>query len=126
MQTLIDLFQTFAARGAKNALVYRTGVRRLSCSYAQLAELALQMNRWLALQGVGPGDKVLLWAPNSPWWAVAFWGIVCRGGIVVPVDFMSSRERAATIVDLTGARLIIQSRDKLERLSGHPAVLVEG
>jgi long-chain acyl-CoA synthetase len=125
MQTLIDLFATFAGQGAKPALIYRTGVRRLSCSYQRLHMQALQMNHWLALQGVGAGDKVLLWAPNSPAWAVAFWGIVCRGAIVVPVDFMSNQERAATIADLTGARLVIQSRFKLEPLSGRSSVFIE-
>lgn len=125
MQTLIDLFSTFAERGEKPALIYHTGVRRLSWTYQRLVEQALLMNRWLALQGIGAGDRVLLWAPNSPAWAVAFWGIVCRGAIVVPVDFMSNQERAATIADLTGTRLVIQSRDKLERLSGPPSVLIE-
>lgn len=125
MQTLIDLFLNFAGQGAKPALIYHTGVRRFSCSYQRLAGLALQMNRWLAQEGIGAGDKVLLWAPNSPAWALAFWGIVCRGAIVVPVDFMSNQERAATIADLTGARLVIQSRDKLERLNGSPSVLIE-
>ena len=125
MQTLIDLFATFVGQGDKPALIYRTGIRRLSCSYQRLDRRARQMNRWLAQQGIGAGDKVLLWAPNSPSWAVAFWGIICRGAIVVPVDFMSNQERAATIADLTGARLVIQSRFKLEGLSGPPSVLIE-
>ena len=125
MQTLIDLFVTFAGQCDKPALIYHTGIRRLSCSYQSLDLLARQMNRWLALQGIGAGDKVLLWAPNSPVWAVAFWGIVCRGAIVVPVDFMSNQERAATIADLTGACLVIQSRFKLEGLSGRPSVFIE-
>lgn len=125
MQTLIDLFVTFAGQGDKPALIYRTGIRRLPCSYLRLDRRARQMNRWLAQQGVNAGDKVLLWAPNSPAWAVAFWGIVCRGAIVVPVDFMSNQERAATIADLTGASLVIQSRFKLEGLSHRPAVFIE-
>lgn len=125
MQTLLDLFLTFADHADKTALIYRSGVRRTTCSYAKLTELTLKMNRSLAEQGIGPGDKVILWAPNSPWWAIAFWGIILRGAIVVPVDFMSSAERAATIADLTTARLVIQSRDKLERLSSYPALLIE-
>ncbi|MDZ4183694.1 MAG: AMP-binding protein [Desulfuromonadales bacterium] len=125
MQTLIDLFATFAGLGDKPALIYHTGIRRLHCSYQHLDQRARQMNRWLAQQGIVAGDKVLLWAPNSPSWAMAFWGIICRGAIVVPVDFMSNQERAATIADLTSARLVIQSRFKLEGLSGPPSVLIE-
>ena len=125
MKNLSDLFQTFKNRGDETSLIYRTGVRRLVFSYEQLTDLSLKMNRWLARQGIGHGDRVLLWGPNSPWWAVAFWGIIIRGGIVVPVDFMSGRERAETIANLTGARLVIQSRYKLERMTEHPAVLME-
>ena len=125
MKNLSDLFQTFKKRGTETSLVYRTGVRRLVFSYEQLTDLSLKMNRWLAQQGIGHGDRVLLWGPNSPWWAVTFWGIIIRGGIVVPVDFMSGRERAETIATLTGARLVIQSRYKLDRMTEHPAILME-
>ncbi len=125
MQTLLDLFHTFSPRGEKSALVYRTGVRRLSLSYRELADFSLRMNGWLAAQGVGAGDRVVIWGPNSPWWVVAFWGVTARGGVVVPVDFMSGRERAETIARLTDARLVIQSRFKAERLTGWPTVMLE-
>jgi len=125
METLADIFATFAQRGNTTAFVYRTGVRRHTFTYREVHELSLCMNRWLADQGVGEGDRVLLWAPNSPWWAVAFWGIVTRGAVAVPVDFMSGTERAETIAGLTEAKLVIQSRDKLDRITGRPAVLLE-
>ncbi|HYS42387.1 MAG TPA: AMP-binding protein, partial [Geobacteraceae bacterium] len=79
----------------------------------------------LADNGVGPGDRVLLWAPNTSWWGVAFWGIMARGAIAVPVDFMSDRERAETICGLTEAKLVVQSRFKLERVTGRPFLLTE-
>lgn len=125
MKTLADLFSTFSSRSLDTAFVFRTGVRRYSYTYAFLHDHALRMNAWLADQGVCPGERVVLWGPNSPWWAVAFWGIIARGAIVVPVDFMSGAERADTIAGLTDARLVIQSRDKLERITGRPAVLLE-
>lgn len=125
METLLDLFATFAGHGEKTALVYRSGVRRRTCSYRELHDLALRMNGWLARQGVGEGDRVVIWAPNSPWWVAAFWGVMARGGVAVPVDFMSGRDRAETIAALAEARLVIQSRDKPERLVGYPSILVE-
>jgi long-chain acyl-CoA synthetase len=125
MQNLLDLFATFAERGARIALVYRTGVRRRQYSYGELADLALRMNGWLAAHGVGKGDRVLLWGPNGPWWMVAFWGIMARGAIAVPVDFMSGVDRAETIASLTSAGLVIQSRYKLELVTGYPAVFLE-
>lgn len=125
METLADIFSLFHQRGGTTAFVYRTGVRCLSFSYLEFHDLSLKMNRWLLSQGIGEGDRVVLWAPNSPWWAVAFWGLMARGAVAVPVDFMSGTDRAETIAELTGAKLVIQSRDKLDRLTGRPSVLVE-
>ena len=125
MRTLLELFQTFRHRGAKPAIIFRTGVRRLVFSYELLAILALKMNALLAEHGVREGDRVLIWAPNSPWWAIAFWGCVARKAIVVPVDFLSDPERAETIAGLTNVRLVISSRYKEQRVSGRPNVLAE-
>ncbi len=83
MQTLIDLFNTFEALGDKTAFVNRTGVRRLVVSYREFHNLALKMANLLAQKGVVPGDRVLIWGPNSSWWAIAYWGIIIRGAIAV-------------------------------------------
>ena len=125
MLTLLDILHGFPGRGSKTAMVFRTGVRRFVYSYEQLHDYALKMNCWLAGRGVGQGDTVLIWGPNGPWWAVAFWGCVARGAVVVPVDFMSGLERAGTIAGLTDVRLAIQSRYKAERLVDRPEVLME-
>ena len=125
MQTVIDLFNTFPALGDKTAFVNRTGVRRLVVSYRQFHDLALKMGGLLAQQGVEPGDRVLIWGPNSTWWAVAYWGIMVRGAIAVPVDFMSDLERADSIRGLTGAKLSLQSRYKAERMTEGSSLLLE-
>jgi len=116
MQTLVDLFHTFRALGDKPALVNRTGVRRFAVSYRELSELSLKMAGLLAQKGVAPGDRVLLWGPNSSWWAVSYWGIIMRGAVAVPVDFMSDRGRADSILKLTQAKVVLQSRFKPERI----------
>lgn len=125
MQTLTDLFNEFPVHGDSPAIIYRTGVRRLVFSYRKLHDLALRMNSLLARRGIGKGDRVVLWAPNSPWWAVAFWGCVARGAVAVPVDFMSGADRAATIAELSGARLAVQSRLKPENLTAIPSLMAE-
>lgn len=125
MQTLIDLFSTFEARGDKTAFVNRTGVRRRLVSYREFHNLALKMAKLLAQNGVAAGDRVLVWGPNSSWWAVAYWGIIIRGAIAVPVDFMSDLERADTIRNLTKAKCVLQSRFKVERMTATHSMLLE-
>lgn len=125
MQTLVDLFETFEPRGDKTAFVNRTGIRRFAYSYAELAALALKMAQLLAQRGVVPGDRVLIWGPNSSWWGIAYWGIILRGGIAVPVDFMSDRARAEMILQLTESKVLIQSRFKPERIVSESTLLLE-
>jgi long-chain acyl-CoA synthetase len=125
MLTLCDLLRAFPTWGERPALCYRTGVRRFVFSYASLYDLSLRMNSFLAGRGIDKGDRILLWAPNSPWWAAAFWGCVARGAVVVPVDFMSGVERASTILRISEARLVIQSRLKPDILAGVPSCFAE-
>src|SRR6185369_2230678 len=125
MQTLIDLFSTFEALGDKTAFVNRTGVRRLAVSYREFHDLALKMANLLVQNGVAPGDRVLIWGPNSSWWGVAYWGIIIRGAIAVPVDFMSDRARADSIRNLTKAKVVLQSRFKPERITAGTLILLE-
>lgn len=125
MQTLIDLFNTFEALGDKTVFVNRTGVRRLVVSYREFHGLALKMANLLAQRGVVAGDRVLIWGPNSSWWAVAYWGIIIRGAIAVPVDFMSDPARADSIRNLTRAKTVLQSRFKSERMNVADSILLE-
>ncbi|GFO60076.1 AMP-binding protein [Geomonas silvestris] len=125
MQTLMDLFRTFPGLGDKTAFINRTGIRRFVTSYRDCYELALKMATLLEQQGVQPGDRVVLWGPNSSWWGVAYWGILVRGAIAVPVDFMSDLVRADSIRRLTEAKLVLQSRFKVERISTGNTLLLE-
>lgn len=125
MKTLIDLFTKFEALGDKTAFVNRTGVRRLVVSYREFHNLALKMANLLAQGGVAAGDRVLLWGPNSSWWAVTYWGIIIRGAVAVPVDFMSDLARAESIRSLTKAKVILQSRFKPERITAATSMLLE-
>jgi long-chain acyl-CoA synthetase len=125
MQTLVDLFETFKGLGDKTAVVNRTGVRRFAVSYGELHDLSLKMANLLAQRGVAPGDRVILWGPNSSWWGIAYWGIIMRGAVAVPVDFMSDRTRAESIRSLTESKVVIQSRFKPERLTAGDSILLE-
>lgn len=125
MNGLFDLFESFKVYGDRPAITYRSGVRRTSYSYAELYNISSRMAALLAEADVNPGDRVILWGPNHPAWVFAFWGIVARGAVAVPVDFMSGAERAEGIAKLSGATFAIQSRLKPEPLGGIKSVVME-
>jgi len=122
---LLEVLEGFKKRGERTAIVYRSGVRRFSCSYAELYLLSCKMASFLEQRGVGRGDRVILWGPNSTAWVVAFWGIVARGAVAVPVDFMSGLERSKGIASHSGASFALQSRARIDRLDSIPSVMLE-
>src|SRR5271165_7346134 len=65
-------------------------------TYTQLWNRAARVAGGLREAGVQPGDRVALRLPNGTDWAVAFWGTVLAGAVVVPVNLRSSRKRWPT------------------------------
>ncbi|MGH2345214.1 MAG: AMP-binding protein, partial [Chloroflexota bacterium] len=64
----------------------------------------------LQAHGVGKGGRVVIWAPNSPWWVAAFLGCLRLGIILVPLDLRSTPEFIERVVHQTEPRLAIVSR----------------
>lgn len=125
MDGLYDILSSFRNRQGQCAIIYRSGVRRHKYSYGDIYNLAMKFSTMLAESGVKPGDRVLLWGPNHPCWAVAYWGIIARGAVVVPVDFMSGAERAEGIAALSGSSYAVQSRFKPAKLKVAQTVVME-
>lgn len=88
------------------ALTMRMGYRVVSLNYKQVYDLSCKIALFLQQQGIGKGDKVIIFAPNSPYWVCAFWGVLLNGSIAVPVNVQSTPQMIDKIVDQTGAKLI--------------------
>ena len=125
METLVDLFKSFEKRGNEEVFIYRTGVRRFTFSYLDLHNLSLKMASYLKIWGIKKGDKVAIWAPNSPSWAFSYFGILLSGAIIIPIDFASGKNRAENILKLSSAKFIIQSIYKFEKVTGVKTVMIE-
>src|SRR5205814_3436944 len=55
-------------------------------TFAQLAEGATRTARALIASGVGAGDRVAIWAPNTTEWVHAALGIYAAGAVIVPLN----------------------------------------
>ena len=110
MQSLVDFFLQYAARGNEVAVRYRRGYRMETWTYAQIAQRANGVARELEFRGIGKGDAVLLWGENSPEWIVAFFGCLLRGAVAVPIDHGSTAEFAARVAREVNAKLLFRGR----------------
>ena len=53
-------------------------------NYQLLNEGSARVAGLLEAKGVGPGDRVGIMLPNVPHFAVAYYGVLRAGGVVVP------------------------------------------
>jgi HIP---CoA ligase len=57
--------------------------------------------------GVVKGDRVAIWAPNSPEWVIAGLGALSIGAVLVPLNTRFKGSEAAYILNTSRARLLI-------------------
>jgi acyl-CoA synthetase (AMP-forming)/AMP-acid ligase II len=79
----------------------------LRLSYVELAQRVRCAAGAFAEFGVGKGDRVAIWAPNSAAWLIAAFGVVTAGAVVVPVNTRFKAEEAADIITRSGAKAVL-------------------
>jgi fatty-acyl-CoA synthase len=87
----------------KTAVIYRE--RRLS--YSELATEATRMAHALQASGIEPGDRVAYLMPNVPEMLVAQFAVPLAGGVLVSVNTRLSDEEIATILNHSGAKVLV-------------------
>jgi long-chain acyl-CoA synthetase len=123
-KNLLSLFAEFARFGGDVAVVQTHGYRREKLTYAELYASARSWYRALALQGVDPGDRVLLWGPNSAEWVACFWGVLLRGAVVVPMDAAAAPEFVQRVIKDAGVKLVLRDRQQLELPGAPPSMII--
>jgi long-chain acyl-CoA synthetase len=110
MKTLGDFLQDVSARYApRSALQHKVGEHTEIWTYADLLERSNRVSAWLLERGIRKGDRVVLWAPNGPWWVASFFGALRLGAIVVPLDVQSSPDYVERVLAQTEPGLALLS-----------------
>jgi len=110
METIGQLLEGAAhEHGPRVALKMRSGLRLEKYTYHQLWQQAQRTAGLLQNRGMEQGERVLLWAPNSPTWASAYLGILLGGGVAVPLDVRSTPDFVARVAEQTEPELALLS-----------------
>ncbi|MBC6464103.1 AMP-binding protein [Actinomadura alba] len=91
-----------AGHGAVEAVV--AGPVRLTI--AELARRAGEAARGLIALGVSPGDRVGIWAPNTPEWVISAYGVWDAGAVVAPLSTRFKGIEAGRMLHRVGARVL--------------------
>jgi long-chain acyl-CoA synthetase len=81
------------------------GRRRVT--FAEMTAAADRVAGHLAARGLGPGDRLLLLAANSPDWVISLWAALRLGAVVAPGNRWWSAEEIAHAIELTAPAVII-------------------
>jgi len=102
-----------AARQWPDADALADGSFRLT--YRQYLERSVQLARGLIARGVGPGDRVVVWAPNSAEVALTAMAVAFAGGVLVPLNTRFTAYEAAALIRRSQAVAMLAFTDFLGR-----------
>ena len=105
-QTIGDHFESVVARhGAREALVEVASGRRWT--YAELDADVNALARGLMAAGVGKGDRVGIWGPNSAEWTLVQFASAKVGAILVNVNPAYRTHEFSYVANQSGMRLLV-------------------
>jgi acyl-CoA synthetase (AMP-forming)/AMP-acid ligase II len=76
-------------------------------TYAELLDRAQTFSRAALASGIGHGDRVALWVPNTLDWVVAMLGLTGIGAIIVPINTRFKGDEARYLIDKTQASTLL-------------------
>src|SRR6201993_1496432 len=93
---------------SKDRYPNRTALRcdDLQVSYAEFDAAAARVATLLERAGIEPGDRVGLMLPNTPAFAVAFYGIMYRGAVAVPMNPLLKAREVSFYLSNSGAKAL--------------------
>ena len=103
MNLASNLTATAARDGKRTALAL--GDRELS--YRELDAASAQVASMLRARGLVPGDRVGVMLPNVPEFAIAYYGVLRMGGVVVPMNPLLKPREVEHYVSDSGAMLVL-------------------
>ena len=122
-RSVVEYLESFLRRGRECAYIQRRGYRAERWSYRQVAETAFRFARELEKRGIGKGERVLVWGPNSAEWVVVFFGCALRGAIVVPLDEAGTADFTQRVYQHVDGKLLVCSREHV--VPAIPVVVLE-
>src|SRR3954467_11147542 len=104
------LTETAAEHGDRTAL----RLDDAAITYSDLDEASARVAALLQDRGIEPGDRVGIMLPNVPYFAVAYYGVLRAGGVVVPMNVLLKGREVRFYLEDPGAKLVFAWHDFAE------------
>ncbi|MCO1656802.1 AMP-binding protein [Pseudonocardia humida] len=107
------LFSGFGDRGGATAFV--DGISGASLTFDQLEDMVDKIAAGLAERGIAAGDVVGLFAPNTPYYAAVFHGVLRANAVVTSANSLYTPGELAHQLTDSGAKLLVTVSAFLDR-----------
>jgi len=104
---LHDFLRSASNNTSATAFTHRPRLRIKKWTYSEIAETAFQFTWELVTRNIRQGDRVVIWSENSPEWVAAFYGIILKGAIAVPLDEQSAPDFVQRVCEKTSPKLVL-------------------
>jgi acyl-coenzyme A synthetase/AMP-(fatty) acid ligase len=104
------------ASGADGSVAVETWNEQIT--YGELREAVARTAAVWRARGLEPGDRVLIFAPDSIGWVIAYLGAIWAGGVAVGLNSRLFERELSVILGETGARFVYADSESAARL-GH-------
>ena len=121
-ENILSFLDDYAGHGNATAFAHRRKLRVERWSYSRVVDAARRFARELEARKVQKGDRVLLYAENSPAWVAAFFGCALRGAVIVPLDAESAPSFIARVIQQTEPKLLLHDGDTQGGLQSLPSL----
>jgi acyl-CoA synthetase (AMP-forming)/AMP-acid ligase II len=118
--SLVDfLFTDFGERAGAPALI--DGASGATITFAELQGMVARIAAALAERGIGAGDVVALFAPNTPYYVAVFHGILRANAVVTSVNSLYTAGELAHQLADSGAKMLFTVSPFLDRATAAAA-----
>lgn len=93
--------------GPRLALSFRQRYRTEHWTYDELAQRVHRIAGTLSQKNIGPGSRVLLYGNNSLYWVAAFFAVLARRAVVIPLNPKSTASQLERIMASAEPELLL-------------------
>ncbi|MCX7679946.1 MAG: long-chain fatty acid--CoA ligase [Spirochaetes bacterium] len=103
------------------AFRYKTEGKYQSMSYAELGRVLAGLAEWLAMQGLGKGDRAAILSENSLYWALADLSIISVGAISVAIYPTLTPRDVHYILENSESKIVfVQNPEQYKKVQTYP------
>src|SRR5882757_4493501 len=107
------IFRGLSEKADRPALI--DGISGLTITYGEFATAVDRLAAALAERGIGKGDVIGIFAPNTPAYAITLHGVLRAGAVATTANALYTAEEVASQLADAGAKLLFTVSTFLER-----------